>query len=407
MTERRTGLVGGLLVAIGPVSMALYTPAMPALVVAIDTTPGIVKLTLAIYFAGFAITQLVCGPVSDAFGRRPATIAFMLLYMVGALAAMVAPTVEILLAARLLQGCGASIGLATARAIVRDQFTGEQSSRILNTIGIVLALGPAVSPTIGGIVLDLAGWGAIFVAMVVFGIGVILVTLLVMRETVVPDRSRIAPRQIGRAYATLLTHPHFVTSSLTVAGAVGTLYALATMLPFVLIDRAGLTPTQFGIGMLAQSGSFFFGSIAGKLAMRRVGARALVAPGLALIALGSLGLVVSIALLPVSYASIMVPVGFYAFGIALVMPAMTTAALAPFPTMAGAAAAMTGFIQMGAGLLGGLAAAAIGEPVLATQTVIPCLGAISIGAYLVHRRLPPPSPAERRAGSETAPAAAG
>lgn len=388
MSERRTSLIGGCLVAIGPISLALYTPAMPTLVAEFGTTDSLIKLTLAVYFAGFALTQLVCGPVSDAFGRRITTLAFIAIYLAGSSVAVLAPNVETLLAARLLQGIGASVGVATSRAIVRDQFTGETSSRIMNTIGIILAIGPAVSPTIGGLLLALAGWQAIFVGMLVCGLVVVGVTLGFMRETVVPDPSRIRPVAIVRSYRQLVTNRHFMATSLTVAGSVGALYTLATVLPFVLIDRAGLTPTQFGVGMLAQSGMFFSGSLAVRFLMPQTGAHRLVPVGLGFIAAGSLSLAVSIAVVPVSYLSIMGPVGLYAFGIAFVMPAMTTASLAPFPHMAGAAAAMTGLIQMGAGLVGGVIAAAIGEPVLATQIVVPGLGVIAIGAYAVYRAYP-------------------
>ena len=134
MSEARTSVIGALLVAIGPISMALYTPAMPELVRAFGTDPALVKLSLTLYFAGFAVTQLVCGPLSDALGRRRTTVIFMILYIAGALVAVLAPTIGWLLAARLLQGVGASVGVATARAIVRDQFTGEASSRIMSTI---------------------------------------------------------------------------------------------------------------------------------------------------------------------------------------------------------------------------------------------------------------------------------
>ncbi|MCQ0987280.1 multidrug effflux MFS transporter [Jiella marina] len=388
MSERRTSLIGGCLVAIGPVSMALYTPAMPTLVAEFATTEAMIKLSLAVYFAGFAFAQLVCGPLSDAFGRRITTIGFMGLYLLGAFLAVFAPTVEFLIAARILQGVGASVGIATARAIVRDQFTGEVSSRIMNTIGLILAIGPAVSPTIGGFTLELAGWNAIFVVMAFFGLIVIGVTLGFMRETVTPDPSRIRPRAIMRSYGRLITNRHFLATSLTVGGSVGALYTLATVLPFVLIEVAGLTPTEYGIGMLAQSGSFFTGSLAARFLMARIGAYRLVPIGLGLIGIGGAAVALSIAVLPISYISIMVPVGFYAFGIAFVMPAMTTASLAPFPHMAGAASAMTGFIQMGSGLLGGALCAAIGEPVLATQIVIPGLGVMAISAYLVYRAHP-------------------
>ncbi|MBO0905611.1 multidrug effflux MFS transporter [Jiella sonneratiae] len=388
MSEGRTSLIGGCLVAIGPMSLALYTPAMPTLVAEFATSDAMVKLSLALYFAGFALTQLVCGPISDAFGRRVATIAFMAIYLLGSMIAVFAPTIEFLIAARLLQGIGASVGVATARAIVRDQFTGEVSSRIMNTIGIILAIGPAVSPTIGGLMLDAAGWYSLFLLMAGFGLAVIAVTLLFMRETIVPDPARIRPAAIASAYGQLLRNRHFLATSITVAGSVGALYTLATVLPFVLIDVAGLTPTQYGIGMLAQSGSFLAASIAARFLMGRLGAYRLVPIGLVLVGIGAVGMAVSIAVLPIGYLSIMGPVAFYAFGIALVMPAMTTASLAPFPHMAGAAAAMMGFIQMGSGLLGGAICALIGEPILATQIVVPALGAVAIAAYLVYRSHP-------------------
>ncbi|HEX2018861.1 MAG TPA: multidrug effflux MFS transporter [Aurantimonas sp.] len=398
MSERRTALIGGCLVAIGPISLALYTPAMPVLVDEFGTTESMIKLTLSVYFAGFALTQLACGPVSDAFGRRFTTLAFMVLYVAGSALAVAAPNVETLIAARLLQGIGASVGVTTARAIVRDQFAGETSSKIMNAIGIILAIGPAVSPTLGGFTLMLAGWNAIFVLMMLCGLIVVGVTLGCMRETGTPDRSRIRPGAIIRAYGRLAINRQFLATSLTVAGAVGALYTLATVLPFVLIDRAGLSPTAFGVGMLAQSGMFVAGSLTVRYAMARTSAYRLVPFGLGFIAAGSAALALSIALLPISYPSIMGPVGLYAFGIAFVMPAMTTASLAPFPDMAGAAAAMMGFIQTGAGLIGSALAALIGEPVLATQIIIPGLGLLAITSYLVHRSgstpgLPEPRPA--------------
>ncbi|MBP0617448.1 multidrug effflux MFS transporter [Jiella mangrovi] len=388
MSERRTSLIGGCLVAIGPISLALYTPAMPTLVLEFGTTEALVKLSLAVYFAGFAFTQLICGPLSDAFGRRITTIVFMVIYLAGSMLAVFAPTIDLLVAARLLQGIGASVGVATARAIVRDQFVGETSSRIMNTIGIILAIGPAVSPTIGGLMLELSGWYSLFLMMAGFGLAVIAVTVGAMRETIIPDPSRIRPKAILKAYGELSTNRHFLATSLTVAGSVGALYTLATVLPFVLIDVAGLTPTQYGIGMLAQSGSYLSGSVAARFLMARFGAFRLVPVGLALIGIGAAAMAVSIQFLPITYLSIMAPVAFYAFGIALVMPAMTTAALAPFPHMAGAASAMMGFIQMGSGLLGGVICALIGEPVLATQIVIPGLGLVAIGSYLVYRSHP-------------------
>lgn len=407
MSERRTSAIGAMLVSLGPISMSLYSPAMPTLVQAFATKDALIKLSLTLYFAGFAVTQLFCGPLSDAFGRRRITVIFMLLYLAGSIAALTAPSVHWLLAARVLQGIGASVGVATSRAIVRDQFTGEASARIMNTIGIMLAVTPAVAPTLGGLLLAVSNWHAIFVVMVLFGLGVVAVTLGCMRETNIPDPGLIRPHALLASYRRIFGNPRFLGTSLALGGSVGALYTLATILPFVLIDRAGLTPTEFGLGMLAQTGMYFSGSVLMRMLIRRFSAfRLVVMPGLFCVGIGAVGMIASIALLPVSYLSIMVPVGFYAFGIAFIMPAMSTAALSHFPDIAGAAAAALGFIQMGMGLAGGLVCAAIGEPVLATQIVIPGLAAIAIAAYLYYRSLPAvvePEPPDEIAVTELVP----
>lgn len=385
MSERRTSLLGALLVAIAPLSMALYTPALPTLVAVFETTPSVVNATLLVYFAGFAVTQLVCGPLSDAYGRKPVTLAFLGLHVVGSIIAVLAPDIEWLIAARLVQGIGASVGVAASRAIVRDQYTGETSSRIMNAIGIMLAIAPAIAPTLGGLTLSLANWHAIFVIMLFAGLALVGIVLVFMRETTVGDPRLAHPANLVRSYVRLFTSLTFITSVLTVAGSVGALYTLATVLPYLLIERAGLTPAQFGMGMLAQSGSFLVGSLVMRAAMNRASAFRLVPVGLGFIAAGSALMAISIAVLPISFLSIMAPVGVYAFGIAFVMPAMTTASLAPFPGIAGAAAAAMGFIQIGAGLVGGLVATAIGDPVLGTQIVIPALGTTAVVAYTIFR----------------------
>src|SRR3954463_12396900 len=175
MSETRTAVVGALMVALGAISMALYTPAMPALVEAFHTTPATVKMTLTVYFGGFAFAQLVCGPLSDAYGRRPVALGFFSIYLLGSVIAAISPAIEWLVVGRLLQGIGVAAGIAISRAIVRDQFTGQRSARIMNLIGLMLAIGPAVSPTIGGVLLSTLGWHSIFVVMAVYGIVAVLV----------------------------------------------------------------------------------------------------------------------------------------------------------------------------------------------------------------------------------------
>ena len=192
MSERRVSLLGGLFVAIGPISMALYTPAMPEIVSSFGTSDTLVKFTLTSYFGGFACAQLVAGPVSDAVGRRPVMFGFLGIYVLASMLCFFSTTIEMLILSRFLQGVGASAGVAISRAIVRDLYTGEQSSRIMNLIGIILAVGPALSPTLGGLILISLGWRAIFLFMLGAAILTLLLTVLSMKETVRPPLARIS-----------------------------------------------------------------------------------------------------------------------------------------------------------------------------------------------------------------------
>ncbi|MBB4009176.1 DHA1 family purine ribonucleoside efflux pump-like MFS transporter/DHA1 family bicyclomycin/chloramphenicol resistance-like MFS transporter [Rhizobium taibaishanense] len=382
MSENRTTLLGALLTMIGPVSMAIYTPAMPQLVQAFATTDAAIKMSLSLYFAGFACAQLLSGPCSDAFGRRKTTLAFLGIYLIGSLAAALAPSVEFLLAGRVVQGIGASVGVTVSRAMVRDQFIGEQASRIINMIGIMLAVGPALGPTIGGLALSAFGWQAVFLLMVGFGVVSLAAVAALMKETAVPDRGMIKPARLLGAYATLVADRRVLCSALVLGGCVGALYAQSTMLPFVLIGKVGLTPAQFGLGMLMQTGSYFAGSVALRLLASQLRPGQALRCGLVLAATGGLLILLSTHLLTPTYLSVMGPVGICAFGIAFVIPDISTAGLLPHPKLAGSAAALMGFVQMGCGFLGGLAASWLGDPLTAFGTIIPLMEFVAVFAYL-------------------------
>ncbi|MCY1706583.1 multidrug effflux MFS transporter [Pannonibacter sp. SL95] len=383
MSERRTAALGAALVAIGPVTMALYTPAMPVLAEAFDTSRSMIKLTLTAYFAGFALTQLICGPLTDAFGRRPVTLAFLLLYLASTLLATFAPTVEWMIVARTLQGIGAAVGISVSRAIVRDQFTGQTSARIMNTIGTMLAIGPAISPTIGGLTLELFGWREIFWFMVVYGVVLMLAVALWMAETNrFIDRANLRPARLVSNYITLLRDPSFLRPSLLVGFGIGSIYTLATILPFVLIDQLGLSPSQFGFGMMVQSGSFISGTLVTGRLLRRVEADRLIPYGLTGLVLASTAMVATHQLLPMSFLAVMLPVGLFAFSLATVLPAAMTTSLQGFPQMAGAAASMTGFLQFGTGILGSALAAWLGDPSLAMLIVAPGMPMLAVLSYL-------------------------
>jgi len=390
MSEMKVTLIGALLIAIGPVSMVLYTPAMPLLTEYFGTTDALVKMTVTLYFAGFSITQLICGPLSDGVGRRPVILGFMVIYLIACAMILLSPSIEIMLAARFLQGIGAAVGIAIARAIVRDVFADARSVRIMNLMGLFIAIAPAIAPAIGGLTLEVAPWKTLFVIMALMGVSIIFVTIFILRETVTRDLSRIRPRALIASYRTLLTNPYFMLASLVVAGSIGAIYSLATILPFVLMTQVGLSAPAFGFSQILQAGGFVVGALTVQSLLPRTGANALVPAGLALVVSASLGLIALLFLVGTTFATVMGPIALYSFGVAFIMPAMLTNSLMPFPKIAGAASALTAFLQMGAGLLGNGLASLFTDPSVALAVVMPAMGLAAALCWHFWRKLPHP-----------------
>ena len=192
----------------------------------------------------------------------------------------------------------------------------------------------------------------------------------------------------------LIGNRYFMSASMIPAFSIGAIYALATILPFILMNRLGLSPVIFGLTMMAQSMSFLAGNLMMRLAMRKVHSYRLIPVGLAIVLL-------SVVLMPLPFLlldqpsifTVMGPVGLYCIGVAFFLPTLSTAALGPFPTMAGAAASLGGFLQMVTGLLGGIIASLLGDPQLAYATIIPLMGLATIASWLIWRRLPEPATA--------------
>ncbi|WP_420413209.1 multidrug effflux MFS transporter [Roseibium sp.] len=384
MSARRTALLGAGLVAVGPISMALYTPAMPTLVEVFGTSDAAVKLTLTSYFAGFAATQLICGPLTDAFGRKPVTILFLGIYLVSSVLATFSPTVEFMVFARALQGVGAAIGISVSRALVRDQFTGQDSARIMNTIAMMLALGPALSPTIGGFVLELFGWREVFWCMVIYGLALMAaVTVFQVETNRYPGKHHLNPRQLGINYLALIKDPRFLAPALLIGCGLGNIYALATVLPFVLIYKVGLTPSEFGLTMILQSGSFILGTVITGRLLKVTDAHRLVPFGLVMLIVASCVMCFLTLTQPLSITTVMAPVALFVFSLAFVLPASFTESMAPFPHIAGAAASMLGFLQFGGGVAASLIIALVGDPVLGLALVLPAMPVLGVVSYLV------------------------
>lgn len=380
MSGRRTAIIGGLMVATGPLSLTLYAPALPSLVTDLSTNDAGGKLTLTVYFAAFALAQLICGPLSDRFGRRAVGIVFFAIYVLGGLVATFAPSLEVLLLGRILQGFGVSAGVALSRAMVRDLFVGREAIGILTLINLVLTVAPAVAPTLGSAIMLVGSWHVMFMVMAAFGLAIIALLGFSARETLPEDRRvPLKPSTIVGNYGRLLRAPAFLLPAGTLAAAFGGFYASAALLPFVLIGQIGLTPFQFAMAMLIQTGSFITGNIIAARLAKHLDGWQLVAIGLVLIALAGLAYAVGPRLWPGEVLAVMIPVGFWMLSLACLSPSATAAAMSGFGEIAGSAGALTGFFQMGGGFLASLAGTVLfPEARTALVTLMPMLAALAI-----------------------------
>jgi MFS transporter, DHA1 family, multidrug resistance protein len=171
------------LAALGQFASSAYLPSMPAMGLELGASVSAVQFTMTAYLAAFAVMQLVYGPLSDRFGRRPIMLTGCVLFIAGSVLCMVAVSIEAVIAGRAVQAVGACAGAVASRAVVRDLFEGPELTRAMAAIAMAFSAVPAVAPVVGGVLQMLAGWHGSFAASVLFGVVVLIPVVLFLRET--------------------------------------------------------------------------------------------------------------------------------------------------------------------------------------------------------------------------------
>src|SRR6185437_114933 len=194
-------LVLGSLIAIGPLTIDMYLPALPSITSALQTTSTAVQLTLTGTLLGLALGQLIIGPISDAIGRRRPLIAGLVVHVVASILCVLAPNVAVLGALRILQGLGVAAAAVVATAVVRDLFSGAAFARLFSRLMLVMGAAPILAPTLGGALLRWTSWRGVFVALAVFGVALVIVALFALKETLPVER-----RRSGGTFATLTVY---------------------------------------------------------------------------------------------------------------------------------------------------------------------------------------------------------
>jgi len=276
------------LAAIGSFSVSIYTPSMPSLVADFHTRPAMVKLTLSLFLVGFAVAQLVYGPLSDRFGRRPVLVAGLAVYVVGSLACAVAPSIDAMIAGRFLQAVGACARPVLGRAVVRDVHGREGTARVLAWIGAATTLSPAIGPTLGGSLHVWFGWRANFLLLAIFGAALLATAWRLLGET----NRQLDPVAIGFApvagkYRRLLTDRFYLGYMLSGSCIYAGLYSWIAAAPFLFVDRLGFSPDHYGALTIVTTGSYIGGSVAAARLTHRAGLDRMILLGCALAVTGA------------------------------------------------------------------------------------------------------------------------
>lgn len=365
------------------VASDLYLPALPALREALHATDAQAQLTLSAFIIGFGAAQLVYGPLSDRFGRRPVLLGGLALFLAGSIASMFAPTIEALVAARLLQGVGACSGPVIGRAIVRDLYDPLRGARALAHIMMLVVLVPMFAPLVGGTLTVWLGWRANFAALFAYGLAVCAVTWLVLAESSRHlDATATNFAQLARNAATIYANRTFSAYAVCFTLSYAGLFLYLSGSPFLMIEVFGLSPREFGLWWIIPVVGNFAGSYVCARLTRRFALTTLLGIGAGSTAFGG---ALMLALAGVAHPlAVVAPMTFYLIGHSFTNPVCLAAAVGPFPKIAGTASALLGCTQLVlAAIVGQIFMRAFAGTQLALAAGIALFACGLLAAYLV------------------------
>ena len=339
------------LTACGTLGMHVIIPALPATARAMDMSISTVQLTITLYLIGLSIGQLVYGPLSDRFGRRPVLLVGMTLFTVASVVTALAPNPAVLIGSRILQSLGGCSGLVLGRAAVRDGATPDRAASQLALLTLTMSLVPAIAPAIGGLITEWISWRASFVLLAALGGITLAWTVAVLPET---NRDRTTTPGISLlwiSYARLLRSRVFLGFALGGALSTTSFYGFMAAAPFIFEHHLHQTASDVGLYYLilmigVASGSFLANRIARRVSLRTglTISNALAVAGASCLAVVNLADLISV-------PAIVAPLTLFMVGAGMTSPFALAGSISADPRAIGAASGLYGFIQMGFGMI--------------------------------------------------------
>jgi DHA1 family bicyclomycin/chloramphenicol resistance-like MFS transporter len=371
----------------GTLAMHIFIPALPVAADDFGVGIGAMQMTISLYILGLALGQLVYGPVSDRFGRRSTLMVGLTLYTVASLAAALAPNVHALIVVRLFQALGGCAGLVLGRAIVRDTSPPTETARRLALMNLMVTLGPAVAPLIGGVLASMLGWRSIFIALCALGIANLMLSWRLLPETGA-SRTGGSGVALARNYWQLLRSPAFLGYAIGGGCATTSMYAFIAAAPFILVDHLHRTTAEVGPYLALLVLGVWAGSVLASRLIVRVSIRRLLIGANALSVVAAFALVAIVLAGQLTVTLLVVTMFLFTLGVGTAAPAALTQAISVNPNVIGSASGLYGFSQMAVGALCTALVGLGGDPALSAPLVLAAAGIVAQLSFWIALRRP-------------------
>lgn len=337
----------------GQLASNIYVPGIPDIARDLDTTVSAAQTLVAAYLGAFAVAQMIMGPLSDRFGRRPVLVGGLSLFTLASVVCAVVPDIGLLLVARCVQALGACASIVVGRAMIRDTAEGLAAAQAMSWLAIAMGVGPATAPFFGGFLVAWFGWQSTFLATALVGAGVLLFVIIDLEETLPPSMRR--PQRVGslvRTYFRLGSNPTFVGYSLIVSFGSGAMQTYLTSVPIVFLVLMNVSPELFGVYIMIMPTLYVIATYTSRRLMMRVSIDKIILIGsIFSICGGVLQLAFGLWGVTTPYP-VLVAFAISNFGTGLVLANCYAQALSTVePAIAGQASALGGFFHMGWGCI--------------------------------------------------------
>ncbi len=394
-------LILGLLTALGPLSIDMYLPAFQAIGQSLQSPTFMVQQTLSVYFVGMALGQLIYGPLSDRFGRKPPLMVGLAVYALSSAGCALAPGIHTLIGFRLLQALGGCAGVVVSRAVTRDYFSPREMARVMSLLMLVMGLAPVLAPTAGGFLVKYLplnfGWRAVFGVLTFLGFAGAAMVWFALPESLAPGQRlpHLRAREVAKGYGDILKDRLFLWPTLAGGLSLGALFTYISASSVVFVDFFHMPPFQYSLLFAFNAVGIIGGAQVNRVLLKHHTPEAMMSRALTVSVIGCLAFNAMLWVWPAQLWSTVLCLWGVLAALGFVMPNSAAVAMAHLRGHVGSASAVMGVIQYALGAFCSALVAALltryhGQPIVLTGMMLVTLILARL-AYRQPKIVPPPA----------------